>query len=233
MTSIPSQMNAHWNPSPPGASLDGAHALTKREAPQAATLTTSADLMSPQELAQALQVNFEAMLDPRIGGITRDSLQRVADEQPLNGTLPTQEQIEIAQELLKRRDLFTQLSNAGQKDGLITRDELAISSQDYQHLSDRGLIDQVGKFFNEYGGGDEYVNFNELKEAAGEVESSKTYTPQERGVAKELLKRQELLDQLDIGVGFLGFAGKQDQRFDRTNVEHTGRNSSVESRYPG
>ncbi|OKO49320.1 hypothetical protein C2U56_10555 [Pseudomonas fluorescens] len=91
----------------------------------------------------------------------------------------------------------------------------------------------VGKHFDEYGGGDRFVNFNELKQAAGEVESNKIYTPQERGVAAEVLKREELLKRLDIGIGFFGIPGKQDQRFDRVNVGYTQLNSSVESRYPG
>ncbi|WP_177345076.1 hypothetical protein [Pseudomonas sp. BTN1] len=233
MTSIPSQMNTHWNSPTLDASPDGAHALDKREAAQAASLQTSADLMHPEELARALQAHYGAMVDPRSGEITRSSLQRVADGVPLHGTLLTQDQIDIAQEVLKRRDLFAQLANADKTDGAITRDELAISSRDYHHLSDRGLIALVGKHFDEYGGGDRFVNFNELKQAAGEVESNKIYTPQERGVAAEVLKREELLKRLDIGIGFFGIPGKQDQRFDRVNVGYTQLNSSVESRYPG
>ncbi|WP_206425747.1 hypothetical protein [Pseudomonas synxantha] len=195
----------------------------------------SADLLSPQELVRKAQAHFEALRDPRItGSITRDSLQRAADGQPLYGVPPTQEQIEIAQEILKRRDFFIQLDATSGVDGLISRDDLATESGDYQYLSDRALIKLVGKNFNEFGGGDEFVNFNELREAAGEIPSTKNYTPQARGVAKELLQphREDLLNRLDIGVGLFGFSGSQDQRFDMLNVEHTSRNSSTESRYP-
>ncbi|QOQ77663.1 hypothetical protein IMF22_11775 [Pseudomonas poae] len=221
--SISPSVNSHLPVSP----------LSQQAAPTTAIWREPIDQLQPRELAQALQTYFDAMIDPRFGEtITKESLQRVADGRPLNGVPPTQTQIEIAQEVLKRKDLFQQLDFTSGKDGKISRDDLATETGDFQYLSDRALITLVGKNFNEYGGGDTYVNFTELREAAGEQPSAKKFSPQARGVAQELLKRIELLDRLDIGVGFLGFAGKQDQRFDLRNVEYTRMHSSPQSRYP-
>ena len=221
--SISPAVNSHLPVSP----------LTQQAAPTTAIWREPISQLQPRELAQALQTYFDAMIDPRFGEtITKASLQRVADGLPLNGVPPTQTQIEIAQEVLKRKDLFQQLDFTSGKDGKVSRDDLATETGDFQYLSDQALITLVGKNFNEYGGGDTYVNFTELREAAGELPSAQKFSPQARGVAQELLKRTELLDRLDIGVGFLGFAGKQDQRFDLRNVEYTRMHSSPQSRYP-
>ncbi len=207
--------------------------LPQQAAPTTARWTEPVDQLHPRELAQALQTYFDAMSDPRFTEtITKKSLQRVADGRPLNGVPPTHTQIEIAQEVLKRKDLFQQLDFTSGKDGQISRDDLATETGDFQRLSDRALITLVGKHFNEFGGGDKYVNFTELREASGELPSANTFSPQARGVAQALLKRKELLDRLDIGVGFLGFSGTQDQRFDQRNVEYTRTHSSPEFRYP-
>lgn len=87
------------------------------------------------------------------------------------------------------------------------------------HWSDRKLIEQVGKHFNEFGGGDEYVNFNELKQAAGLLPSDKTFSAEAQAVATEILDRPKLLRKLDIGV-YRGGPGKEDERFDMDNVNH-------------
>lgn len=221
--SIPPYGNSHLPASP----------LAQQAAPTTAIWREPIDQLQPRELAQALQTYFDAMSDPRFTEtITKKSLQRVADGRPLKGVPPTQTQIEIAQEVLKRKDLFQQLDFTSGKDGQISRDDLATETGEFHLLSDRALITLVGKNFNEYGAGDKYVNFTELREAAGELPSANTFSPQARGVAQELLKRKELLDRLDIGVGFLGFSGKQDQRFDQRNVEYTRTHSSPEFHYP-
>ncbi|TSD76791.1 hypothetical protein FFI16_010285 [Pseudomonas sp. KBS0710] len=86
-------------------------------------------------------------------------------------------------------------------------------------------MEQVGKHFNEFGGGDEYVNFNELKQAAGLLPSDKTFSAEAQAVATEILDRPKLLRRLDIGV-YRGRPGKEDERFDMDNVDHLKKHSS-------
>ncbi|HCT07882.1 MAG TPA: hypothetical protein DIW86_21195 [Pseudomonas sp.] len=79
------------------------------------------------------------------------------------------------------------------------------------------------KYFDEYaaGRGDEYVNFKELKEAAGQVPTTRTFSPKASAVAEEILKRTRLLNQLDIGMGWTHSGrGLQDERFDHDNLDY-------------
>lgn len=115
--------------------------LPQQAAPTTARWTEPVDQLHPRELAQALQTYFDDMSDPRFTEtITKKSLQRVADGRPLNGVPPTHTQIEIAQEVLKRKDLFQQLDFTSDKDGQISRDDLATETGDFQRLSDLSLI---------------------------------------------------------------------------------------------
>jgi hypothetical protein len=87
--------------------------------------------------------------------------------------------------------------------------------------SDRELVKEVKKHFSEYaaGAGDSYVNFNELKEAAGLRPTTRTFSAQASAVAQEILKRKSLLEALDIGIGFFG-PGLRDERFDHDNLDY-------------
>ncbi|MGY2377544.1 hypothetical protein ACW9IB_23855 [Pseudomonas sp. SDO524_S393] len=99
--------------------------------------------------------------------------------------------------------------------------------------SDRQLLQEVKKHFDEYatGRGDEYVNFNELKEAAGQVPTTRTFSPEASAIAEEILKRPRLLNQLDIGVGWTpGGRGLQDERFDHANLDYLIRHASTKRR---
>ena len=73
------------------------------------------------------------------------------------------------------------------------------------------------------------MNFNELREAAGFRKTSKTFSAEARDVAREILSREKLLKKLDIGVGFLGMNGLNDDRFDRVNIRHTLETASKKS----
>ena len=89
--------------------------------------------------------------------------------------------------------------------------------------NNKRLLQEVKKHFREYAAGadDKYVNFNELKEAAGHRPSTRTFSAQASAVADELLKRSRLLNELDIGVGFTWDGrGLKDQRFDHDNLDH-------------
>lgn len=88
--------------------------------------------------------------------------------------------------------------------------------------NNKHLLQEVKKHFNEYaaGAGDKYVNFNELKEAAGQRPTTRTFSTQASEVAKELLNRSRLLNELDTGVGFTWDGrGLKDERFDHDNLD--------------
>jgi len=90
------------------------------------------------------------------------------------------------------------------------------------HKPDVWILKDIKKYFREYAAGanDAYVNFNELKEAAGIRTTTRTFSPEATAAAKEILNRPELLRELDIGVNFFGFPGKKDERFDMKNIDY-------------
>ena len=93
----------------------------------------------------------------------------------------------------------------------------------YAGVSDRQLIGLIRDHFREYAAGatDSYVNFNELKEAAGLIETERTFSPEAHHAARELLLwRPVLLRKLDIGISFFGGPGKEDKRFDMDNLDY-------------
>ena len=50
--------------------------------------------------------------------------------------------------------------------------------------------------------------------------SDATYSPRVRALAQELLKRQPLLNELDIGTNGNGGKGYKDERFDIANIDY-------------
>ncbi|AKS10092.1 hypothetical protein AA957_02460 [Pseudomonas trivialis] len=71
------------------------------------------------------------------------------------------------------------------------------------------------------GANDDYINVNELKEAAGVIPSNRTFSPEAQQLAAELLKRPGLLRELDIGVNSQGGAGDEDRRFNMADIDET------------
>ena len=92
----------------------------------------------------------------------------------------------------------------------------------YASVTDRQLIGLIRDHFREFAAGatDSYVNFNELKEAAGLIATDRTFSPEAHHAAKELLSRPKLLRKLDIGISFFGGPGKEDGRFDMDNLNY-------------
>ncbi|MBV4455945.1 MULTISPECIES: hypothetical protein [Pseudomonas] len=90
------------------------------------------------------------------------------------------------------------------------------------NVGNKHLLSMIKEHFREYAAGadDQYVNFNELKEAAGLRPTTRTFSAEATAAAKELLERPNLLRELDIGIGFLGFPGNEDQRFDIENLDY-------------
>jgi hypothetical protein len=89
-------------------------------------------------------------------------------------------------------------------------------------VTDRQLIGLIRDHFREFAAGatDSYVNFNELREAAGLIATDRTFSPEAHHAAKELLSRPKLLRKLDIGISFFGGPGKEDGRFDMDNLNY-------------
>lgn len=108
------------------------------------------------------------------------------------------------------------------------RDDNALEAGPYPEWSDRSLIGQVKNYFREFAAGknDRYVNFNELKEAAGLIPTRRKFSPEAQEVALEILARPALLRKLDIGVGLFGLPGSKDNRFDMDNIDHLYERSS-------
>ncbi|WP_236374988.1 hypothetical protein [Pseudomonas salomonii] len=96
--------------------------------------------------------------------------------------------------------------------------------------SDEYLLRHIAYHFREFAAGknDRFVNINELKEAAGMVPSTRTFSAQAQESALELLARPELLLALDIGVGDDG-PGKQDGRFDIENIAYVYKRSRAKT----
>lgn len=107
------------------------------------------------------------------------------------------------------------------------RDDNALEAGPHPEWSDRNLIEKVKMHFREFAAGknDSYVNFNELKEAAGVIPTRRSFSPDAQEVALEILARPELLRELDIGVGFFG-PGLRDGRFDMDNIDYLYKRSS-------
>ncbi|WP_226478640.1 hypothetical protein [Pseudomonas sp. MWU16-30323] len=189
---------------------------------------------TPQELAVKLLANHSAFENPNYPDrISNAYLKVIATGKLVDGRDATPEQVELAKELLNNPETFDAIDGigSGYKDGTLSWNDMAVAAGQFDSISDRSLLVQTRVYFREFAAGanDQYVNFNELREAAGEIPSTRTFSTPAKAVAKELLNRPELLRKLDIGVGFLGvFSGKQDDRFDLTNIDYMrGRSSDI------
>ena len=177
-----------------------------------------------EEFANKVLARFGALEDPSTPGLITDkSLSSIAGGCHLDGRPASQDEMEIAQEVLSRGDQFKELDQgrSGKLDGAFSRDDLGDSSNKYKKSSDHELIQVIKDNFRSYtaGASDSYVNVNELKEAAGLIPSDRTFSPQAREAAMELLQRPGLLRDLDIGTGFFG-RGLEDGRFDIENLNY-------------
>nr|WP_314567825.1 hypothetical protein [uncultured Pseudomonas sp.] len=179
---------------------------------------------SKQELLNKILARFSSFEDPNSPGLITDkSLNAVASGYHLDGRPATRAEMALANELLERGDVFKELDQSGMGvlDGAFSRDNLAYSSDKYRNMDNHELIQGIRDNFRQFtaGADDQYVSFNELKEAAGLTPSSRTFSPEARQLAAELLKRPGLLRELDIGVSSQGAAGYEDRRFDMANID--------------
>ena len=176
-------------------------------------------------------------------------LKKMAAGKLHDGRDAKQEQIELAKEVISRPDLMTSLFpqtpgahygevtwnngativehfksfTPGVHYGETTWNNVALIAEDFKSLSDGSLLGQVRVYFREFaeGANDEYVNFNELREAAREIRSTRDFSYNATAVAKELLNRPYLLRQLDITRGAFLHTAKPDDRFNLSNITYT------------
>jgi hypothetical protein len=176
----------------------------------------------PEDLADNAMARFSSLADAD-GCISDKSLAAVAAGKHQDGTPATQSEINLANALMDAPGLFRGLDGDkdGKFDGKISRDDLAQFK--YTSMKPDALLKGIKEHFSELwvSGTKEYINFGELEQAAGMKESSKTYSPEVRALAKALLARPELLRELDIGIkSRTGQPGREDERFDMVNLDH-------------
>ncbi|MCP1462678.1 hypothetical protein [Pseudomonas sp. S3E17] len=184
---------------------------------------------SKEDFSNKVLARFGSLEDPnKPGFITDKSLSSVAGGYHLDGRPATQDEMEIAQEMLSRGDQFKQLDQgrSGKLDGAFSRDDLGDASNKFRAVSDHDLVQVIKDNFRQYtaGANDGYVNVNELKEAAGVIPSDRTFNPDAREAAAEMLLRPGLLRELDIGISDSG-RGVEDGRFDIHNLDYMLRNT--------
>ncbi|AZE94334.1 hypothetical protein C4J96_2216 [Pseudomonas orientalis] len=181
---------------------------------------------SDEDFSTKVLPYFGVLEDPATPGyISDNSLRSVASGFRPDGSRATLEEQEIAENFRSRGGFFKKLDrgSSGQLDGLISRTDLSRFATDYSGSTDHDVLKGIKKYFHEYTAGkdDAYVNFNELREAAGEIPSTRTFPDDAREYAKEFLKRVDLADKTDVGVSCWGlFNGKRDERFDMDNLDY-------------
>lgn len=226
---IPAQTTAsvpqYRNNDNTGSATSADHAFPPTSTQQVSALPASFKLTSNTQLAKSLMVHFNDFENsPESNRISIKSLEKIAAGKLPDGRDATPEQMELAKEILSRPELTQSLDRdlEGKEDGNLHWNDIAVLAEDFESLSDRYLVNQTKVYFHELTTGvdDTYVNFTELKEAAGEQTSTRTFSPQASAVARALLKRPILLDELDRGVDWTGGPGKKDGRFDLTNINY-------------
>ncbi|AZE60885.1 MULTISPECIES: hypothetical protein [Pseudomonas fluorescens group] len=174
------------------------------------------DQMPPLDRIREVKQDFEILKSPYSGLITRDYLLAIHQGRSAATPPHTPRQMELAGNILES-GLFDKIR--GKNDG-ISLEDLKPASVDYKALSDYDLLKVVLDNFDEISGGDTYLNFKELEQAAGKRPSEKSYSVATIGSADAFIKRSELWKKVDIGVGFLGFPGHHDSRADKTNFKY-------------
>lgn len=91
-----------------------------------------------------------------------------------------------------------------------------------KHYVSTDVLMKIKQHFREYAAGqnDRFVNVGELKEAAGQKPTSRTFSAEATLFAKVLLQDPKLLRELDIGTDGYGGPGAEDGRFDMENLDY-------------
>ncbi|WP_411389318.1 EF-hand domain-containing protein [Pseudomonas sp. MPB23] len=162
-------------------------------------------LKNNEDLAKQLRDNFNAFIDPRNpGAVTIDSIHAMAGKS-WSWNPAMNENIRLANELLRRPDLLNALdrhSTTGALDGLIDRQNvnLVISGENYfKYKTDKELAAEMYEHFNDLKGAPwkRELNISDLKKLARQPltgDSPKDHLIQ---LAQEVLKRSDALKRMD------------------------------------
>ncbi|QJI28387.1 hypothetical protein HKK55_06560 [Pseudomonas sp. ADAK18] len=200
----------------------------KLENPTSSDKTRAAEKENPYannsaaDLAGYALASFSSLEDPDAKGhVTDKSLSAVASGTRLDGTRATPAETNLAKAILNSPSFFrdVDMDKSGTFDGKISRQDLG--DVKYRTMSDHDLLSSIKDEFREYTAGatDRFINFNELEEAAGLRETTRTFTSAAKAHANELLSRHGLRRELDIGIGDNG-PGAEDRRFDMENLDY-------------
>lgn len=178
-------------------------------------------------LAKKLLAHFSDLQAPDVkipDSFRLTDLKKMAKGKLHDGRDATPEQIELAKEVISRPALMKSLDTfiQGSPGGHATWNNVSLMAEDFKSLSDESLLNQAKVYFREFAAGanDEYVNFNELREAARETRSTRDFSYNATAVAQELLSRPELLSNLDISPNGFGELSKRDNRFSLSNIAY-------------
>lgn len=142
-----------------------------------------------------------------------NELKSMAKGKLNDGRDATQEQIALAKQVISNPELIKSLFDSNS--GSVTWDIVALIAEDFKSLSDAALLKQVKVYFGEYteGPDDHYVDFNELREAARQIRSTRDFSYNATKVAEELLDRPDVLQDLDTMPVSISGLTKPDNRF--------------------
>ncbi|QDG55286.1 hypothetical protein [Pseudomonas sp. NIBRBAC000502773] len=154
---------------------------------------------SNAELSRMLLDRFDDFKEPHHPGIiTKDGLKNMAGK-PLTGDYAKDQNILLARELMKRGDLVDDMDRhhiTGGLDGLIDRNNLNITMFENQNDNalTRELMRDVDLFKDPQRPG--HLSLEKLHEVANWTVTRHPYFGRQAWLAKELLRRPEMLDRL-------------------------------------
>lgn len=162
-------------------------------------------LKNNEDLARQLRDNFDAFIDPRNPGhVTIDSIHAMAGKSWSSNPVMN-ENIRLANELLRRPDLLNALdrhSTTGALDGLINRQNvnLVISGENYfKYKTDKELAAEMYEHFNELKSTpwQRELSISDLRKLARQPLTGDSPQDHLIQLAQEILKRSDALKRMD------------------------------------
>ena len=159
---------------------------------------------SPATLSLQLRDNFGAFQDPRMPGqVSATSILAMA-EKGWSANPAINENIRLANELLRRPDLMRAFDRNGNgvPDGVMSRHDLNSvigSNNPFKYTPDKQILSEMLNHFNALNGGrgEEELTFADLKRMAACSQTSNSPQDHVIQLAEEVLKRGDLLKALD------------------------------------
>lgn len=201
-----SQMIGQWfggqRPQRPGTSIDNPYPAAPRNPdPRYAS-------QSNEGLLGQLRDNFSAFQDPRTPGFASGAQIYALASQPWSLDRNTNDNIRLANELLRRPELMKSLdrSSNGTLDGLFNLTNLfstLYASNPFKFTTDKDLAGDVLNHFAELRGAGygDALSFSELKRIEARGWSGNPTQDHVTQLAQEVLRRREVLSAMDNAMG--------------------------------